>query len=352
MRAFLISLIFVCLACSGARAQDKKSDEVVVWFTSHVCQDKLEPGTPGSTPELAIAVDDFTELHFDAASAKDQPAGEPAKQSKYECKWVALTGFPVWTDYYHYRASLYERGWETYRSPTVRYIVERFSDKSTRRADFIHRHVTLVGRFYDLCAAATRAQQASDKKWLMLFGPCHYGENNGMMLTDVSVKQVLENEPRYLLGDGNRSLINDLPPVDGADLAPLENRVRDWAVSLKKGLPAHANETVAANPSFTKAKKNDIRDYKKSLVDVDGYAAYLFNKEAFRRVDPQSAQVAVFWSGADQADKKNEAWGCICLRAQCADRWPLLSGDADKFLGDAACTRLARPDNSARWYWD
>jgi hypothetical protein len=352
MRILLISLICTYLACWDAHAQDKTSDGLMVWFTSHVCKDKLEPGTPGSTPELAIAIDDFGELYFDAADAKDRPEGEPAKVSKYECKWVALTGFPVWTDYYHYRANLYERGWETYKSPTVRYIVERFSDKSTRRADIVQRHVTLVGRFYDLCAAASRARQASDKDWLMVFGPCHYGENKGMMLTDVSVKQVLDDEPRYLLGDGNRGLINGLPPVDGADLAPLELRVRDWAASLKKGLSTYANETVADNPSFAKAKKDDIRAYKKRVVDVDGYAAYLFNKEAFRRIDPQSAPVAVFWDGPQQAGEKKDAWGCICLRAQCTDRWPLMSGDADKFLGDAACTRLTRPDDSARWYWD
>lgn len=352
MRAFLVSLLFACLACWDARAQDKKADEVVVWFTSHVCKDKLEAGSPGSTPELAIAVKYFSELHDDAANAKDQPEGQPAKRSKYECKWVALTGFTVWTDYYHYRANLYESGWDLYRSPTIRYIVERFADKSARRADFMRRHVTLVGRFYDLCAAANRAEQASDKRWLMLFGPCHYGENRGMMLTDVTVKRVLDNGPRYLLGDSNRNLINELPLVDKADAAPLEQRVRDWTSSLKKGLSAYANETVAGNPSFATAKKADIRDYKKRLVDVDGYATYLSNKEDFRRIDAQSAQVAVFWESPAQADEKKEAWGCICLRAECKDRWPLLSVDADQFLGDAACTRLARRDNSARWHWE
>jgi len=352
MRALLITLLLASLAGWNAHAQDKKPDEVVVWFTSHVCKDKLEPGTPGSTPELAIALEDFSELHYDAAGAKDQPEGQPAKQSQYECKWVALTGFTVWTDYYHYRANLYESGWELYRSPTVRYIVEKFADKSVPRADFMRRHVTLVGRFYDLCAAAKRAELASDKRWLMLFGPCHYGENKGMMLTDVRVKNVLDSEPRYLLGDGNRGLINELPAVDGADMAPLEQRVRDWASSLSKGLSIYANETVAGNPSFAKAKKADIRDYKKRLVDVDGYAAYLFNKADFRRIDPQSAQVAVFWDGAAQATEKTQAWGCICLRAECKDRWPLLSADVDNFLGDAACSRLSRPDNSAPWHWD
>ena len=47
--------------------------------------------------------------------------------------------------------------------------------------------------------------------------------------------------------------------------------------------------------------------------------------------------MAVFWAGADQRD---DAVGCICLRAQCTNDWPLKESDAETFYGYAACTTL------------
>jgi hypothetical protein len=349
MRGFLIGFVLVCWPVLGAAAADEKADHVMVWFTSQVCKDKLEPGTPGSSPELAIPMAYFGALSSDASSAKKQ---KPAQVSKYECKWVELSGFLTWTDYYHYRANLYESGWETYGAPEVKYIVERFGDASARRAAYVQRHVTLVGRFYDLCAAADRARKASNQKWVMVLGPCHYGDDNGMMLTDVRVKNLLDSEPQYLLGERNRRLIDDLPLVEGQDVAPLERAVRDWAASIKKGLRVFAEETVRGIPFSPAEDKDEIRETKTRVTDPDGYAAYLLNSASFGAMDAERAQVAVFWNGPGQVVKKEEAWGCICLRADCADRWPLISGDASGFMGEAACTQLRRADAGSRWYWD
>lgn len=348
----LLSCLAVMAATGLAHAVDDKSNDLsMVWFTTHVCKTELAPGTPGSGPDNPIAIEDFVELHDDAAGAKDQPEGQPAKLSQYECKWVQLSGYTTWTNYYHYRADLYESAWERYGSPKVSYIVERFAEKSARRFDVLRRQVTLVGRFYDLCAAADRAKQASGREWLMTFGPCHYGANNGMMLTDVIVKQVHDDRPRYLLGDSNRDLVGSLPPVEDADLAPLESRTRGWAAAIKRGPANYAKETLSLEPRSKDLKPKERKEALESLADPDGYAAFLHRNDTVRRLNVAEASVAVFWSGASEAKEKTAAWGCICLRATCTDRWPLLISDADRFIGDAACTELTRKDAASPWYW-
>ncbi len=354
MRIYLGYLMLAASAAWPVQAADDEANLRMVWFTSHVCPTKLEPGTAGSSPETAIAIDDFDELREDAANAKDPPEGKPVQLSQYECKWVQLDGFLTWTNYYHYRGNFYADAWTRYGTPRVRYIVERFRDTSVRRAALVNRQLTLVGRFYDLCAAADRAEQEAGETWGMIFGPCHYGANSGMMLTDVIVKQVHDGAPQYLLGEGNRDLIGALPAVAAADRAPLEAGVRAWAASVQRGPAKYAQDTLTENPARKNWTKKERREYADRIADPDGYAAALTSNDAFRRLNVAGASVAVFWDGKSEATQRTAAWGCICLKAQCTDRWPLTSWDAETSLGDAACTRLTRDGDgaTARWHWE
>jgi hypothetical protein len=176
MRLALFSLAAMLVVSSPVRAQETERDQVMVWYTSHTCPD-IEAGTPGSTRERAITLEDFGDL-YDAAVADPEEAREtlPA-QSQYECRWVRISGFLEWMNYYHYRATLAPDAWTSYgRGGGARYIVERFSDAAVRRVDVVRRRVTLTGRFYDLCAAAERDRAQDEDEWVMLLGPCHYAE--------------------------------------------------------------------------------------------------------------------------------------------------------------------------------
>jgi hypothetical protein len=352
MRTSILCFVLAVLAAAAAAAAEKKSDDLrMVSFTSHTCKTKLEPGTPGSSPDMPIVLEYFSQAHDDAANAKDQPEGKPPKLSKYECKWVELTGYMTYTNYYHYRGDLRESAWKRYGSAKTRYLVEWFRDERLRRFDVLRRQMTVVGRFYDLCAAADRAEKEAGQSW-WLFGPCHYGSNNGMMLADVIVKTVHDDRPRYLLSESNRDLVGELPPVEGADLAPLESRTRDWAAAIKRGPAAYAKETLSLNPRLTDLKPKDRKEIEENIRDADNYAAHLHRNDAFRQLNAATAPVAVFWAGESEAKEKTAAWGCICLRESCTDRWPLLKSDAYRFIGDAACTELTRKDTTAPWRWE
>src|SRR5262249_55095127 len=160
--------------------------------------------------ELAISIAYFDDLSRSAMEAKDPDVKKTATRSPYDCKWVRLSGFLTWSDYYHYRGRLYESAWHAYGGNHPGYIVERFADPAVRRSQLAQRQITLVGRFYDLCAAADRVQKKSGENWMMLFGPCHYGSDRGMMLTDVVIKEVHDDAPRYILGESNRKFFKQL----------------------------------------------------------------------------------------------------------------------------------------------
>lgn len=327
------------------------ANDVAVWFTSEECDSKFEPGTPGSTVELAIKVSYFDDPFDEAVKSNASEEDKPAKPSRFDCRWVELDGFLTWMDYYHYRGRLFASAWEAYRGKGASYIVERFADPAARRSQLVQRRITIVGRFYDLCAAASRAEAKSNDNWFMLFGPCHYGADNGMMLTDVVVKAVHDDAPEYILGDANRKIFNDLFPVEGAVRAPLIDAVRAWAAAVKRGPVSYATDVIAANPALAK-DKDEAKETREYIESPDSYTSYLSELPRFRALNTASASVEVFWSASNR-ESHYEAIGCICLSDRCTDKWPAREADADNFLGDAACISLTKSGGTTgTWLWN
>lgn len=332
-------------AGTSASPEAQKRDQVFVWFTKHVCKDEGKAGEPGSTPELAIDEADFWEPFQSASTAKE----EDGVASRYECKWVRLTGFFAWLNYYHYRGRFYASAWDKYRGDKTSYIIERFADPATRRSQLAQRRVTLVGRFYDLCAAAERARQADDSDWVMVFGPCHYGSDRGMMLTDVRITTVHDDDPQYLLGDGNRKILNDLFPVKGEARAGLIEGVRAWAAAVKRGPAAFASDVIANDKAWYEKYPDEEKQLRASVESGDSYFSYLGALPRFQTLDVSKAPVEVWWDSDPGETTPDRAVGCICLAKSCKDKWPISTYDADQFLGEAACASLSRKDVKAKW---
>ena len=357
MRAFkcgVVSILYLNF-CAFAYAQD--SDPIVDKFRSKICNFNLEPGTPGSTPERAITFKFFDELHHVAVSAQYSEEGKPKRRSQYECNWIELSGFFTPLSYYDYLGYFVESAGHWYGSPQVRYVIEKFESKSLRRLDLAHRRVTLVGQFYDLCAAEEREEQELQKEnpnsaRVRFGGLCHYGEDNGMILINVRVKQIHDREPRYLSGERNRDLINELPSVPSSDRLPMEALVRDWVSWVQKGPDQFAKEKDARNPDRAERKEEERKKNIERIAHVDGYASYLHSLETFRKLDPKKAEVAVFWDWSYGQGRTTEAVGCMCWKANCADIWPIFAKDVREYIGGAACMHISREDALSAWVWD
>lgn len=345
MLRYLASLILsaLCLA-APAYAQDDRDQLLFVYFTHSDCPPAASD-LPGSTPQTAIDVE-FDEPWQASARFDDlkDPMGDPAEAAKYECRWVRLTGFMTWKNYYHYRADLFPTAGTSYTGDEVTYIVENFASGSLPRSDLVRRKVTLVGKFYNLCDAAERERRESGKNWTMLFGPCHYGHNYGMMLDDVRVEKIHDGTPQYILGEINRPILASLVPATADESREIEPVVRAWVTSSRKGPKPFADEYVAQYPDMS---DDEIKDTRDEILGPDSYESYLLRQPGFMKLDLHAATIRVFRTA--QSETFDEAYGCICLKTSCTDRWPLTTEDAARFLGDAACVALDKQDD--RWRW-
>lgn len=347
MRGIGSCLAALALMAAPALAQDTTAEDegelLAVWFTYYDCPETDEAGSGSRAAPLDL---EHFEEAYDASAIQGGAEAPGEAHARYHCKWVRLTGFMTWMNYYHYRGVLHEDFTTTYLLGVEppRYILERFVEGTPPRASLAQRRLTLVGRFYSLCFAAEEARRAAGDGFWWLFGPCHYGANKGMMLTDVRVEAIHDASPVYLLGDMNRAALGFLPRVEeGAVRAVLEAQVRAWAALLSSGVDAYADGVVAGLASEDEEER---RYGRANVLSADSYASYLSADPRFRRLNWRRAQVEVFWGN----DERDHAYGCICLERTCADRWPLFPGDADEFLGAAACVALERDEGGA-WRW-
>lgn len=344
MLKYTAALIAAAVLTASAAAQEK-DDRVslgVVYFTHHECPDSDSPEA-GSSPDNPIDIA-FDELWYAVSS----DAYDEAARDAYDCRWIRTSGFMTWKDYYHYRGDLHFSAADSVFGAGTTFTVENFAPGSPVRGDLVRRQMTLVARYYSLCGAANRAQAQAGQTW-WLFGPCHYSYNHGLMLSDVRVEAVYDDAPQYLTGEANRKIIGSLRLATPAERSSVEPAVRAWAASLQKGLRPFVEDTVGQYPSRDANDRQRTFDY---IENADSYESYLLNKRSFRTLNLATAQVEVYRyaDDADSMDEFDNAIGCICLEASCADRWPLAEFDAENFLGPAACVTLNRRRGET-WRW-
>lgn len=346
----LIAVVAAALpAVAAGDAYEKARRETLAWFAAQACKEKLMPGTPGASPDRPLEVEYFEDVYDAAVEAKEVEKGKPAKPSQFECKWVRLTGFFTWVHYWHYRGQFHASAPRAYNSPKERYWIELFRDPKLRRANLVQRKLTIVARAYDKCAVLDAIDANERKRGVVSVrfgGPCHYGDNNGMMLIDAIVEKVHDARPLYVVGEINRAFFDNLYHDEGAERATLIDRTRTWAAAVKRGPGAYVSETLAGDPALAKLTDADKKVFRADIEDPDGYIAYLHGESRFARLDPAQAETAVF---RERNDDAKTAWGCICLEPECKDRWPLLAGDARRFIGDAACTELTKEEDG-KWH--
>lgn len=340
----VVATLAIVVVAAGAWAAEAQKYRVI-WYSSYKCPKPVDKTVPGATPEHPLAVDGFDEPIQDEIDVSTQ-ADEQKKAratSRFECKWVRLSGFFTPTNYYHYRGGLVASAWTHYGRgfDTPRYVVENFNDPAMRRSAIGHRQVAVVGQFYYLCLTAPRGDDI-----MFLFGPCHYGGVNGMMLANVRIEKIEDDGPRYLLGEMNRSIIGKMPVVVGEERTAMIESVRNWAALVQRGPKAYAREVIDRNPDWEKKSKRERAEAHMRITSPDSYVSHLDGLPAFRTLDLPRAQIAAFWAGADEGDY---AVGCICMKASCTEDWPLTVSDAESFYGHAACTTIEKRDSV--WTW-
>ena len=341
-----LAALAIIAAAAGALAAPPQTYRVI-YYTSYKCPPPSDKNAPGATPDHPLAPTYFSDPIDDEVELNERAAeeGKDRATSRFECKWIRVSGFFTPTDYYHYRGYLVADAKTHYSSSykTPRFVVEKFNDPAMRRSAIGHRQVTIVGQFYYLCLTAPKGDDI-----MFLFGPCHYGGVQGMMLADVRIEKIETAAPQYLLGEVNRPIIGNIPPVEGDERTAIAERVRAWATLVQRGPNAYARETIDRNPDSKRESARERADDRARLESPDSYISYLYGRPDFRGLDSAQAEVASFWQA--EANQHDFAIGCICLQASCTNEWPLTESDANNFYGHAACTMLNKRDGVWLWY--
>ncbi|HRK71932.1 MAG TPA: hypothetical protein PLA85_10110 [Micropepsaceae bacterium] len=356
MKMFVLAVVALSLTgcLKNQEAPVAQEDIIFVWYPSGECKPVPNDGSPGSSPENPIKVSTAEDVYYEVFEGTDRYSRE-WKPNGFECRWISVSGFLDWSDYYHYRGKLLSGIPETRRYGDPFLWIENFQDANIRRSALVRRWVRVTGLYYDLCQSARVAQEASGEEWSMLFGPCHYGNDNGMMLKSVIVEEVEPGGPSYLQGETNRHHIGDIFPLEGSDRPAIEAATRRWFREVQIGPAAFAELRASAMSRGAFASQGDIDYVRRFHVSPDSYVSYLYGLEAVRALDALRAEVGVFVERDFETRERDvylRAVGCVCLTGDCSETWPLLTEYAENYLGGAACTSLRYNPDADRWEAD
>lgn len=356
-----LASVIACFAVAsdGAAARQAVPSEAaandiqMVWYPTAECPDRKEG--PGATPATAIAIEAFDEIYqdvLDGIETDNEAKAETPSESRYECRWVRISGYFQWTDYYHYRGYLYEDLPSAYfgAARNLRYIVENFRAPEETRTRVNGARVTVTGRFYDLCRRAAMDVGAD----AMVFGPCHYGDLKGLMLKDVIVDSVEAGPNLRLSGERNRELVGDLAPApDPWGEAPaVKAAFFDWLRALRGGREAYWKVSIARWPLRDENQADALAD---ALEDRDDWVSFLIEsdtsplaKQSNAALSRRPFRVFVARAGADE-ENPDEAVACVCLSRDCRNDWPLFEHDAERFADKYLCRSVMKDDGGWKW---
>jgi len=355
--ACMIGLSGNALALQGNTTADDE-ELLAVWYTSADCENDMQG--PGSSPDNPIEIKDFDELYYTAKASRedgdeDDSSEKTPPEAKYECRWIKLTGFYSWMDYYHYRGILNADFTSAYFDPQIRYIVENFKEPTERRTRLNGSRVTLTGRFYDLCRRADVEATAAGEFW-WIFGPCHYGKLRGLMLRDVTIDAIEAGPNLRVSGEQNRDLIGDLAvvPLTWPETNAVRNSFIEWISALRTGREAYWAAAIETMRLDDDERAEELAD---ALSDPDDWISFLTQSgssplKRFSDTVLKRHEFRIFEeSSNDTSEDRTEVTACICLSRSCRDAWPLFGYDSSRFADKYLCNQFTRDGVDETWQW-
>lgn len=334
----------------------------------------MQPQGQGASPDDAIAIDDFHDLYASAAEQfyREQPAetGIRYPDDKFfepdlNCRWVKISGHFRARGYYHYRGVLAESSRDLYLNGGpdnfIRerlYFIENWDDPSTSSILLNGSDVTIVGRFYDLCRAARKAQKDAGEEWFIMGGPCHYGQLTGLMIRDARVMETA-NPFQRLQGEKNRQIVGNLTqlPKSWPEYEVVHDAAKKWVRAVREGA-----EPYYRDQSSKSSIKGDLADdlLKRNLEDNDDWIWFLATspQSPILRKQPKLERqpFAIFIYDRlllrEDEDEITGVTACFCTLRKCDESWPLMDGDVNNFFDSYVCTSLRRDRaDKTKWTW-
>lgn len=331
--AGIVAIGLTLAAGAHAKGQDDAPAAAIVMPNTAECAPPDDG--PGSTAELAIETT-IEDLAFSASNL-----WEFGEVSEFDCRWVRLSGHFNWIDYWHYRGRLRVAP-HPMASGIATPWIENFADPATRRSELHNRRIDVSGFHYDLCriAEAERARAAAEDDLILLNmgGPCHYGNDNGLMLANVRILSVADTPQARLRGEMNRYLIGNL-----ADIAARWPEEIDaiWTVTV-----AALRDAAEGEETYLRSLGRTEESIAAAMADDDDWSSTVSMRA--REIDNfDSRNFRAFVEEEFDLSESDEAFygavfGCVCLDGTCEHEWPLFVQDAYYLADDVLCVMLER----------
>lgn len=376
MKQILITAAFVVTA-SSALATDSNP----YWWERFVCP-IVDETAPGGSRETAISfnLDNlFQELDevVDTYEYFDEEKFAESKRFQNEelwpnCAWVRINGYFRVSKYRNFEGQIHPDTTAFYaEGPNIvgrkhpHFWIENWNDKSNRWVLNAH-EIEIVGRVYDQCVALLQYDFSRKEYGFRFGGACHYGENTGMILTDVSVHKVLTNERIYARDPNLRDVL------DGSSITELRLRMPpDSQLGTSTLTPTNnpdpaiiqaARNWVAANQSdpetfFSLLMGDSIDTYSAELLSrikrrhtgLNSRFAYLRELASFMVIKPQDAIFSVFQTEWAKTNEQEIYYACIALTGR--PNWPVTAEDADTIVDDFVCVEISDNVSSGEYEW-
>ena len=356
MNQFLSSAIVVAafLAMPPAAVAMQATDQsnvAIVMPNSAVCTPPIDGEGLSPDEPLELSPGELYDL------IADHLAHDEA--NPYECRWVRMVGHFRATNYWHYEGRIFPSlGTFYFDSPMngpASFIIEDFADHETQKFDIHGSEIEITGLLYDLCAAADaearQLEEAEGISVINLGGPCHYGNLNGLMLSDVRIVEILSDSEMRMRGEANRTTLGTLANVP--DDHPVRPNVRE---AFEAWIEAAQTSEEALLANFLNEE-----DLAEALADENDWSSLLTGANSpLRSIDLSSSNRATAYFVEREAFSDFMAGdyeyagvtACICRMDDCQGAWPLFEADTVFFHRDYICERIGWDDDTGWSAWN
>ncbi|NHK26294.1 hypothetical protein FF098_000060 [Parvularcula flava] len=352
--------------------------EEPAWWEPLVCAE-IEPDAPAGSRETARKVD-LTDLFTDIDAVADTydnlnygrddalPPPLPKETLSPNCQWVELEGYFRPIRYHDYRGQMLSDVRDHYLggSPIGMLIphfwVFNWAEDNISSHELHNRRLRIRARVHDQCLAILQYDRQQKENLFRFGGACHYGENTGMILTDVEVIEVLSPE-KIIASRPDLSDVLEMSADDAALRYPSANQKKFQPLHTVEGLPDAAFTLVrgwirrvqlGAGAAIQKEQEDDrdvseerLADLRELYAHPDGAYGYMNAKSGFAKLNPETAKITFiatrpFGEWTD-APRKWVGYGCVALSPDV--RWPVAEIDASEAIATFACTEVSFWEN-------
>lgn len=327
------------------------AENEIMWIPSSStaeCTDIPEIGKKGSSKENPIKISIKKLLK---------------KSQKMNCKWVEVSGFFRWDNFYSHVAALYPSKIKYYKlSPTFErrnniIWLESFLSSQEIKIEFQNSSLKVIGLFYDLCHQLQiniqNLPEYKEGEMIWLFGPCHY---SGMaVLKNIIIKEKLSPPFQYLTDENSREKFGNLIPFkeEFGNLEEIRKNSLDFLTQLKAG------NFEAYLESFGISGEEDISSHE---YQIPIFKMYFINEKSaleMLQVPFEELENKIYVRGDRgenglEYDGEDIAISCFCLDGSCEGKWPISSSDADAPSSNFICVgldKVEKENDEVYWTW-